>query len=140
MAERSYIRKSAATFLDNKEFFENSSYVSLSRVRRLKDLVFLDDTILKIRFESSPFFRGLRDQVKEYKRFNILHVPLPTFIDSQNVFSNTVCEVVWICVDGKKRLNLKTKEYYTELKDMGFLFKFASLYLPGNKTKVRLLN
>jgi ATP-dependent DNA helicase PIF1 len=69
----------AAVFFDYKEFFENSSYVSLSRVRRLEDLVVLDDKIVKARFKTFPFFRGFKQQIKEYKRLNILQAALPTF-------------------------------------------------------------
>jgi hypothetical protein len=75
--------KKAAIFLDYKEFFENSPYVSLSRVRQLNDLAILDDSISETKFRSFPFYRGFKDQIKEYKRLNILQAALPTFSETQ---------------------------------------------------------
>jgi hypothetical protein len=46
-------------------------HVSLSRVRSLKDLVILDDHIPLCRFKSLNFYRGFKNQIREYKRLNI---------------------------------------------------------------------
>jgi len=61
----------ACVFLDHKEFFPNSCYVSLSRTRRLSDVMILDEEVKLERFTSYAFFRGFADQLKEFHRLGI---------------------------------------------------------------------
>jgi hypothetical protein len=61
----------AAVFLDYREFIENSTYVSLSRVRNLNDLIILDTEIINSMFKNLSFFRGFKNQSREYKRLEI---------------------------------------------------------------------
>lgn len=49
------------------------SYVALSRVRALSDLI-LDKEVSLKRFQSRKFFQGFGNILKEYKRLNITHL------------------------------------------------------------------
>lgn len=57
--------------LGNREIFPNSSYMLLGRVRRLQDLVLLDDNISINRFTDKSFMRMHDECQLEAKRFGI---------------------------------------------------------------------
>ncbi|XP_021953650.1 ATP-dependent DNA helicase pif1 [Folsomia candida] len=63
-----------SVLLDDDEMCPGISYVALSRVRALSDLMILDKEVFLERFQTRRFFQGFRNILKEYKRLNILHL------------------------------------------------------------------
>lgn len=62
---------SIAVDLDNKEFFEQASFVSLSRCQSLSQLMILNKTLSNTRFKDKHFHRGEVRQKEEFKRLGV---------------------------------------------------------------------
>lgn len=62
----------ACVYLGHKEYFDNQTITSLSRVRKLSDLMILDPQLNRKRFEDWSFYRGLEATKREFARLGIL--------------------------------------------------------------------